>query len=80
MPADPFTGDCLRVTSTPGRRTIRVDLDLGPGVEPIGGQVRDDHGVAHPFSGWLDLIQLLERVRINGAPGASELSPGEGEN
>jgi len=69
------------MTSAPGRRTIRVDLDLVPDAEPIRGQVRDGHDVAQPFSGWLELIQVLEQLRISGPPGASELSPAEeGEN
>jgi hypothetical protein len=62
------------MTPAPGRRTIRVDLDLVADVEPIRGQVRAAHGDVQPFSGWLELIQLLEVVRISSVPGASELS------
>jgi hypothetical protein len=50
------------VTSTPARR-IRIDLDIAPDAEPIGGQVRSGDGAAHTFSGWLELIELLERAR-----------------
>jgi hypothetical protein len=61
------------MTSAPGRRPIRVDLDLVPDAEPIRGQMRAVDGMAQPFSGWLELIQLLEKARISDAPGASDM-------
>jgi hypothetical protein len=45
-------------------RTSRVLLDLVTGAEPIRGQVRGADGVEHGFTGWLELIQLLERARL----------------
>ena len=38
-------------------------LDLVTDAEPIRGQVRGADGVEHGFTGWLELIQLLERAR-----------------
>jgi hypothetical protein len=81
MSGTPGMGHGPPMTPTPGRRPIRVDLELVPDAEPIRGQVRDADGAAQPFSGWLELIQLLELVRISDAPGASESSQAQhGEN
>jgi hypothetical protein len=77
MPAAGRGATVLAMTSTSGRRTIRVDLDLVPDVEPIRGVVRAADGVVRPFSGWLELIQFLEKARISGSPGASEWSSGQ---
>jgi hypothetical protein len=77
MPRTPIWPHCSAMTSTSGRHTIRVDLDLVPDVEPIRGLVRAPDGVLRPFSGWLELIQFLEKARISGPPDASERSPGQ---
>jgi hypothetical protein len=65
------------MTSAPGRRPIRVDLDLVPDAEPIRGQVCGADGLAQPFSGWLELIQLLEKARMSSTPGMSAVQEGE---
>jgi hypothetical protein len=81
MPSALVSATVAVMTSAPGRRPIRVDLDLVPDAEPIRGQVRSAGGPTEPFSGWLELIQLLERARITGPSGASGLSVvQEGEN
>ncbi|HEY0542346.1 MAG TPA: hypothetical protein VGD53_28570 [Actinoallomurus sp.] len=47
----------------PESRTLRVELDLVVGAEPIRGRIRDHVGVETAFSGWLELMQLVDRVR-----------------
>lgn len=47
----------------PESRTLRVELDLVIGAEPIRGRIRDHIGVETAFSGWLELMQLVDRVR-----------------
>jgi len=46
-------------------QTSRVLLDLVTDAEPIRGQVCGADGVEHGFTGWLELIQLLERARLS---------------
>jgi hypothetical protein len=65
------------MTSAQGRRPIRVDLDLVPDAEPIRGQVSGADGLTQPFSGWLELIQLLEKARMSGSPEMSAVQEGE---
>ncbi|MCP3804462.1 hypothetical protein NLX83_34860 [Allokutzneria sp. A3M-2-11 16] len=48
-------------------QTLRLQLDLMKDAEPIKGSVRDAAGTAHPFTGWLELVQTLERLRADGA-------------
>ena len=45
-------------------QTLRLELGLVMDREPICGHVRDADGVEHAFTGWLELIQLLEHVRV----------------
>ena len=48
---------------------IRVLLELDPGIEPIAGILRQPpNGDPKPFTGWLQLTQMLEAIR-NSAPG-----------
>jgi hypothetical protein len=58
------------VTAMPSefeRQTLRVGLDLEADAEPIRGQLRDSRGGTQPFTGWLELIQLLDRARAGHA-------------
>ena len=49
--------------------TIRLQLELDPGVDPIGGIVRRaPNGEPTPFTGWLQLTEMLEAIRRS-APG-----------
>jgi hypothetical protein len=48
-------------------RTLRVELDLELGTEPLSGVVRDGSGAETPFRGWLELIQLVDRLRSTSA-------------
>lgn len=50
-----------------GRQTLRVELDLTPDMEPICGHIRDADGAEHLFTGWLELIQMLEHLRSSQA-------------
>jgi len=52
-------------------QTLRIELDLVMGREPICGRVRDAEGGEHLFTGWLELIQMLEHVRVGQRPGES---------
>ena len=43
------------------RTCLTVELDSR--VEPIQGQILDTRGAAHEFSGYMGLIEALERLR-----------------
>ena len=44
--------------------TIRLQLELAPGVDPIRGIVRHvPNGDPMPFTGWLQLTEILEAIR-----------------
>jgi hypothetical protein len=44
--------------------TIQVLLELDPGVEPIAGTLQQStEGDPKPFTGWLELTQMLETIR-----------------
>jgi hypothetical protein len=59
-----------------GKRPHRLELtvELDPRGEPISGCVTDDRGRRRTFSGWLDLMDVLderhhvEAEPIDGAP------------
>jgi hypothetical protein len=45
-------------------RWIQVLLELDPGVEPIAGaRLQPSDGDPDPFTGWLQLTQMLEAIR-----------------
>jgi hypothetical protein len=46
---------------------IHVALELDPGADPIAGVLRPPAGEPQPFTGWLELTQLLEAIRAAGA-------------
>jgi hypothetical protein len=52
---------------------LRVQLELRRGVEPIEGRLIDDHGEVVSFTGWLELMSVLEAARA-GTP--RRLDPG----
>ncbi|HET9103761.1 MAG TPA: hypothetical protein VFN55_10450 [Solirubrobacteraceae bacterium] len=44
--------------------SLRVVLDLDPTSVPIRGRVTaEGDGDTHPFSGWIELSSLIERIR-----------------
>jgi hypothetical protein len=44
--------------------TIQVLLELDSGVEPIAGvRLQPSDGDPDPFTGWLQLTQMLEAIR-----------------
>jgi hypothetical protein len=48
--------------------TIRVLLELDPGIEPIAGILQQPpNGDPKPFTGWLQLTQMLEAIRRSAA-------------
>jgi hypothetical protein len=63
----PGPGNRLPITTEPQHRTLRVDLELAEGQEPIQGQLRDARGTQAPFTGWLELIES----RVAGDPAGS---------
>ena len=54
-----------------GNPLVRVELTLVPDAAPIQGWARSADGVVHAFSGWLELLEVLDRARINGPAHAS---------
>jgi hypothetical protein len=42
-----------------------VVLEVEPGVEPITGLLQTPSGGTQPFTGWLELTQLLEAIRAS---------------
>ena len=54
--------EVLAVTST---RSLRLMLDLHSEGERIAGRLRDEHGNEWPFSSWLGLLTLIERMRAS---------------
>jgi hypothetical protein len=69
----PNQDDRLAMTTEPQQRTLRVELELAEGHEPIQGQLRDARGTRAPFTGWLELIQIIDQLRTphsgTGMPG-----------
>jgi hypothetical protein len=59
------------MTIEPGHQFLRVELDLAVGQEPIRGQLRDARGAEAPFTGWLELIQMIDELRA-WPPGVAE--------
>jgi hypothetical protein len=51
------------VPTEPGRLLCRLVLHVAVQIEPIQGQLLDERGTVWPFTGWLDLVQLLEQQR-----------------
>jgi hypothetical protein len=67
MPAGPPPGMVLGMSDT-GNAMVRVELDLVPDAEPIRGRARCADGIGHVFAGWLELVELLDRARVNQPP------------
>jgi hypothetical protein len=44
---------------SPGK-TVKVELTLRVGEEPIAGELREGGGAARPFVGWIALVRSLE--------------------
>jgi hypothetical protein len=40
-------------------------LTLVPSTVPVQGWARRADGIAHTFTGWLELLEVLDRARIN---------------
>jgi hypothetical protein len=57
-----------------GTAEVRVELTLVASTVPIQGWARDADGIAHAFTGWLELLEVLDRARIN-APAFSSGQP-----
>lgn len=55
-----------------GSGMLRVELDLIPDAEPIQGRARGADRIEHTFTGWLELIEVLDRARIRRTPGPPE--------
>jgi hypothetical protein len=43
--------------------SLRLSLELHSDGERIAGRLRDQHGNDWPFSSWLGLLTLIERLR-----------------
>jgi|tagenome__1003787_1003787.scaffolds.fasta_scaffold20368655_2 hypothetical protein len=57
-----------RITIAHMPSTIRLQLELDPALDPIGGIVRHPPtGAPMPFAGWLQLTEILEAIRRAGA-------------
>jgi hypothetical protein len=46
-----------------------LSVELDPEAEPITGQIAEPGGRAHEFSGYMGLIETLERLRPQVEPG-----------
>jgi len=52
---------------------LRLKLELARASDPIEGRLSDEHGKRFPFSGWLELIALLEAAKAeDGRPPTRE--------
>jgi hypothetical protein len=51
-----------------GSTTLRVELNLMPDAEPIQGCARGADGVKHAFTGWLELVAVLDQARVSQPP------------
>lgn len=47
---------------------VRVLLELDPSVEPIGGVLSVEGGLARPFSGWMALARELDAALASTRP------------
>jgi hypothetical protein len=52
-------------------RSMCLTLELRSDGERIAGRLRDRHGNEWPFSSWLGLLTLIERLRAS-APSSTE--------
>lgn len=57
----------------------RIELELVLGANPIRGAIGDSAGSEVEFSGWLELLGALERIRSPKAPQAKEQPDPDGE-
>lgn len=64
------------MSTEPRRRMVEVGLGLDVGTEPIRGHVHDVRGTALPFTGWLELIQLLDQIRSGSSADARDSAQG----
>ena len=53
----------------------RVLIEIDPSAEPIAGVLRHGAGPARSFSGWLELVALLESERQLAAAANPPLDP-----
>jgi hypothetical protein len=51
--------------------TRRLALDLDATTPQLRGELRDEHGDARAFTGWLGLAAALEQTLGEGAPAAA---------
>jgi hypothetical protein len=58
-------------------RSLCLSLELNFEDERVAGRLEDERGNDWPFSCWLDLLTLIERVHA-GAPPADQLERAEG--
>jgi len=73
MPTTPVRGIVAGMTES-GVPTVRVELALLPDAVPVEGWARDADGIVHAFTGWLELLEVLDRARISG-PARSSVCP-----
>jgi hypothetical protein len=48
-------------------RSLSLSLELSSDGQRIAGRLRDRHGNDWPFSSWLGLLTLIERLRAGAA-------------
>jgi hypothetical protein len=53
-------------------RSLCLSLELRSHGDRIAGRVRDPHGNEWPFSSWLGLLTLIERLRASAASPTDE--------
>jgi hypothetical protein len=45
------------------RRLLRLEIDVQLDIEPITGRLRAEHGPEFEFTGVLELLGLIDRIR-----------------
>jgi hypothetical protein len=61
-------------------RSLCLSLELDLEDERVAGRLEDEHGNDWPFSCWLDLLTLIDRVNAGGPLRADQLERAEGHN
>jgi hypothetical protein len=59
-------------------RSLSLSLELNFEDERVAGRLEDEHGNGWPFSCWLDLLTLIERVNAGAPLPADRLERAEG--
>lgn len=65
-------GRAIVMVMSSDRGTLRLQVEIVLGVEPVRGSINDQNGSRTPFSGWLQFLDAAERLREGAASLARE--------